>query len=163
MKILLTFVFPLASSIFLTEICECIFLFSELFCKLCFKAPGLYCLSQCWDGVDFLHSSPYRPMFWICVQNSANMESVLTITGHCLRWVKAFPVFPSAPSARRLGEGKRLGWDSWPKGIHATEHHVTHKVGGDSKEVAWELAEICLAGREVVSDLVSLWIFFFMY
>lgn len=27
-----------------------------------------------WDGVDFLHSSPSSPMFWICVQNSANME-----------------------------------------------------------------------------------------
>lgn len=60
--------------------CDC--MLSESFLLALFQGPCIimpFTTLPCsiefdWDGVDFLHSSSYSPMLWICVQDSANME-----------------------------------------------------------------------------------------
>ena len=92
----------------------------------------LHCAGFGWDRVNFLHSSWYGAMFWICAGNSGDNtrifvlqwdNTVFAIAEQRLDRVKAFAASHTTPPARRLGVHKKLGGDTagtadptWPKG-----------------------------------------------
>ena len=53
--------------------------------------PVRRCAGFGWDRVNFLHSSWYGAMFWICAENSVdNTRDVLVIAEQCLHRIKAW-------------------------------------------------------------------------
>jgi len=66
-----------------------------------------------WDRVNFLHSSLYDAMFWICDENSVDnrgMFQLLPSNAHTEP--RPFLLLNPTPPARRLGVHKKLGGDT---------------------------------------------------
>lgn len=130
-------------------------MFSEFFCYLCFKAPGLQCLSQHFptlqglDGMELIlfTAAHLVPCFGFVPKT--------VLTSKCFSYCRALlaPCFSLCALSKKAGRGQeaRMGQltPADPKGIpcHRTSHlAMKGREGGDSNVVAQELPEIPLAG-----------------
>ena len=65
----------------------------------------------CWDAANFLHSSWYGAMFWICAENSVdNTERFLLLLSRV--YAETRPFLFLTPPASRLGVHKKSGGDT---------------------------------------------------
>ena len=71
------------------------------------------CAGFGWDRVNFLHSSEYGAMVWICAENSVdNSGVVLLLLSSASTASKAFSASHPTPPVRSLGVHKKLGGDT---------------------------------------------------
>jgi len=68
------------------------------------------CADFGWGSVNFLHSSHYGAMFWICAENSVdNTGMFFVIAERCLDRIKAFSAPHHALAASGLGVHRKVG------------------------------------------------------
>lgn len=86
--------------------------------ELPFYVCAVCCTGFGWDGVNFLQSSPYGPVLWICDQNSVDNTPVfwlLLSSDRTASRLSLRPVPPSQWAGWGWAEAVRgHGQDSWP-------------------------------------------------
>ena len=114
---------------------------------LCIGADPYSCTGFGWDRVDFLPSSEYGAMFWICAENSVGK----TRFSYC--WAVSRPFLPLRLPCQRAGWGCTRSWEGTQPGhlTPADQREILCHMGSCSAIKRWgEGTALGLAGHPSV-------------